>query len=244
MYTIYRSPACLAHHGVVGMKWGIRRYQPYPKGYSGSGKEVGIAARMGIRTKRDVKKYQKKLVKRAEQSSWASLQEQNKADKYDKKAWKTIGKAVKAYGQSQINLNQLPEKTKAKVNSYIDKRDKARGNAMTLRMRADYDIDAAKSFTDEAIKAYGDIKLKDVPTNMLDAMSKFEKRLEKSSTIGTIAAGPAGGFIAGSATMRDYNKYVNEILKDPTVYMPKEHLKVLAGEKNKTPRQTVHYVKL
>lgn len=51
----------LQHHGILGQKWGIRRFQPYPKNWKGiDGNYVGR------RSKRREKRQEKKMIKRIE----------------------------------------------------------------------------------------------------------------------------------------------------------------------------------
>lgn len=129
----------LAHHGILGMKWGIRRYQPYPKGYKGNGKVVGDAAKVSYAIpssqRRKILNNARKEVERKRDSEKKAEQEKQKAEemrqqmeKEKKRAYETGDAMVMEKFMTQMStqeINDFTNRLKA-INSLREYSEKQR----------------------------------------------------------------------------------------------------------------------
>lgn len=57
--SLYEDANALKHHGIMGMKWGVRRYQPYPSDYDGDGVYKGKPPKKSFKERRAERKQAK-----------------------------------------------------------------------------------------------------------------------------------------------------------------------------------------
>lgn len=99
MFIPYDERQELYHHGILGMHWGIRRYQPYPQGEK-KGKEVGAALQVKQRPKkRKLSKDAKMRAKMRNDIKNQELRTKLEAAKNEKRVEKDKQRAMKSMSE-------------------------------------------------------------------------------------------------------------------------------------------------
>lgn len=116
----------LKHYGVIGMHWGVRRYQPYetvPRGSGEGGKEIGQAAKIAKRNKKTAKNNITSALKKATRNDagYAGMVEQRDDTwykRYDKKLRKLVDE--NRHTSNEKAFNKLQKKND-KIRKSIEK---------------------------------------------------------------------------------------------------------------------------
>ena len=148
----------LNHYGIPGMKWGIRRKQPYPTGYKGNGKFVGDGEML---TRKEFRK--------------------------DKRDARDIGRSASIAGSTFEAASKRYEKLKAKGKN-VNKIEAARRTKERAKAISDYMDQRAVEHHRDLVKKYGAEKVSDIKRNKSGIINErvADSRAIVSSIVNTV----------------------------------------------------------